>query len=308
MITDMLDAPLRGAVIWTAGREGLAGPCPLTELALSSSGWKASLDRFAPWEEQNGVAVSLDAGRRLSAPALVCGACASSLDVGWAFVREGLLPQWGAVLALTQTRGRGQLRRDWSSPAGNIYAAWAWPAAHGIFDALAPLLAGLVVAEFLASRGVSAEIKWPNDILVNGEKVGGILLEERGGRVLAGVGLNLASAPPPSNLREGAAVKAGSLGENGLAEDPLSLWSALVNFGQSCYTSCVSATFPGDVISRLERRLAWLGREVRVQESGEAAYRARVLGLAEDGGLRLARPDKGPLSETVLHSGSVFLP
>ncbi len=304
----MKHAPSSGAAVWTRGREGLAEPCPLEELACLAPGWKASLTRFAPWREEGDFTQSRHETGRMGPPIVICGACSSSLDVGWALAGEDALPEWGSVLAVSQRKGRGQLRRQWSSPPGNVYAAWAWPGATGLLDALAPLLAGLVVAEFLETRGVAAEIKWPNDILIAGRKAGGVLLEERGGRVLAGIGLNLASAPDAATLRTGAAAPAGILGEYGVTDDPLGLWSALVNFGQSCYRSCVSATFPGDVISRIERRLAWRGREVRVEEAGEAAYRARVLGLAEDGGLRLARPDKGLLSVTVLHSGSVSLP
>jgi BirA family transcriptional regulator, biotin operon repressor / biotin---[acetyl-CoA-carboxylase] ligase len=297
-------SPSRGAAVWTEGREGLAAPLSLETLAAASSGWAESIERFAPWREEDGFAIS-DNPQAPEYPVLVCGACASSLDAARTFVDEGRLPVWGSVLAVSQTSGRGQLRRNWFSPPGNIYAALAWPEAHGAFDVLAPLLAGLMVAEFLETLGFEAQLKWPNDILVGGCKTGGILLEERKGRVLAGIGLNLASAPPPEFLRENRAVPATALAERGLAADPLGLWSALVKFGQSCYDSWASATYPGAVISRLERRLAFLGRDVWVRETETAAYRARILGLAGDGGLRLARQDNGYLSEMILHSGGV---
>jgi len=297
-------SPESGASVWTAGLSGLAAPLTLDVLASASPGWAESVERFAPWREKDEFALS-ESPEAPERPVIVCGACASSLDVARTFVSEGRLPVWGSVLAVSQTSGRGQLRRHWFSPPGNVYAALAWPEAKGVFDLLAPLLAGLMVAEFLETMGVDAQVKWPNDILVDGRKAGGILLEERAGRVLAGIGLNLASSPPPETLRENHAVPATALAACGLAADPLGLWSALVKFGQSCYDSWASAAYPGAIISRIERRLAFLGREASVLEAGKEAYRARVLGLAEDGGIRLARQDKGRLSEMVLHSGTV---
>lgn len=297
-------SPACGAAVWTEGREGLAAPLSLDALAAASPGWAESVGRFAPWREEGGFAVS-ESSAAPDWPVIVCGACASSLDVARTFVGQGRLPVWGSILAVSQTSGRGQLRRNWHSPPGNVYAALAWPGAKGFFDVLAPLLAGLMAVEFLETLDIDARLKWPNDILVDGRKTGGILLEERAGRVLAGIGLNLATAPPPELLRENHAVAATTLAQCGLAADPLGLWSALVKFGQSCYVSWASATYPGAILSRLEQRLAFLGREASIRETGKEAYRARILGLAEDGGLRLALQDKGRLSEMVLHSGGI---
>ncbi len=58
-----------------------------------------------------------------------------------------------------------------------------------------------MVADELAARGAAVRIKWPNDLLVDGRKVGGILVEERGGVVVAGLGLNLGGAPRDHALR-----------------------------------------------------------------------------------------------------------
>lgn len=109
-------------------------------------------------------------------------------------------PTW--ILALRQTAGRGRRGRDWSDPAGNFAATLvlrldeppqrlalrSFTAALALHEALAALTG---LPEALA-------IKWPNDVLLNGGKVSGILLETGPGGVLAiGLGVNLRHAPPP---------------------------------------------------------------------------------------------------------------
>ena len=74
------------------------------------------------------------------------------------------------------------------SPPGNLYAALSWPADAGALGSAAPVVVGACLADALYARGFAARVKWPNDLLVDGAKVGGILLEERGGAVVAGVG------------------------------------------------------------------------------------------------------------------------
>ena len=107
------------------------------------------------------------------------------------------------VWALEQSAGRGRFDRVWTSPPGNLYCSFlsVWDGA--VADAAkSGFAAGLAVrdtvAEF-APKDCEVTLKWPNDILINGAKAGGILLESRaqGGRVwlIVGIGLNLASHP-----------------------------------------------------------------------------------------------------------------
>ncbi len=168
----------------------------------------------------------------LHAPLYLAGHATSSLDVAQALAHRNLLPEWGAVLVLAQSAGRGQLRRAWASPPGNIYAALRLPTAWPLNTEVAATAVGGLFASALTQLGYAVSLKWPNDILqVQNEefstspdgvsvrpcsatawvKAGGILLEERGGVLLAGVGLNISSAPPASALREGFALPAGVL-------------------------------------------------------------------------------------------------
>ena len=80
-----------------------------------------------------------------------------------------------------QTRGRGRNGRDWVSPkAQNIYMslAWQFDVAVEYFHGMG-LVIGVVVVQLLKQYGINAQLKWPNDVLVNGKKIAGILLETR---------------------------------------------------------------------------------------------------------------------------------
>ncbi len=97
-----------------------------------------------------------------------------------------------------QTGGRGRMGRDWASPAGNLYASTIIRLQP--YDPPAPTLAfGAAVALECHLRSLAPDtpfqIKWPNDILVDGAKISGILLERAGDAVVIGIGVNLASHP-----------------------------------------------------------------------------------------------------------------
>jgi len=107
------------------------------------------------------------------------------------------------VLAKRQTEGRGQKGRSWASPEGNLYLTMVLPSGTWARDQVS--LIPLVIATFLGQwlRSVAAirvTIKWPNDLLFAGKKLGGILCEvatqgEAWGPFLIGIGINLEVAP-----------------------------------------------------------------------------------------------------------------
>ncbi|MGH8506850.1 MAG: biotin--[acetyl-CoA-carboxylase] ligase, partial [Stenotrophobium sp.] len=105
-----------------------------------------------------------------------------------------------ALFAEFQTAGRGRRGRNWASPFGaNLYVSLAWSFAQWPQQLTAlPLAVGVVCARALRACGLTdAGIKWPNDLLVDGRKLGGILIEHRaeaGGpcRVVIGIGINVA--------------------------------------------------------------------------------------------------------------------
>src|SRR5262245_6093255 len=182
------------------------------------------------------------------------GSVTSTQDVARA------LPVGTAVVAEHQTAGRGRLDRRWEAPAGTaLLASWVLPV-----HPLAPLAAGVAAAEACGER---VRLKWPNDLLLDGRKLGGILVERTGDRCVVGTGINLDWAPPGAAL-----LGAGRewLVERMAAE--LTRWFAAP---------------AGDVLAAWRRRSDTLGRRVRVEVPGEA-FEGVAEDVAEDGSLVVA--------------------
>src|SRR5215470_4362918 len=106
------------------------------------------------------------------------------------------------VLAETQTAGRGRMGQPWFSPPGvNLYASVLFRGALTLGQApVFSLIAGLALTDAVAEFGAQPTIKWPNDVLIDGRKVGGSLVEcaAREGRVeylILGIGVNLNVEP-----------------------------------------------------------------------------------------------------------------
>ncbi len=102
-------------------------------------------------------------------------------------------PHGALVWADSQTAGRGRLGRSWSSPPGvGLYFSLVLRDLEPDTKARLSLLVGLSVAEALEElSGLRMQIKWPNDVLARGHKIGGVLCEGTSDRIVAGVGLNL---------------------------------------------------------------------------------------------------------------------
>jgi BirA family biotin operon repressor/biotin-[acetyl-CoA-carboxylase] ligase len=114
---------------------------------------------------------------------------------------EGITVVW----AKHQTAGRGRLARTWVSQPGNLFCTFLVPH-HAPVARMAEMgfVAGLAVAEAIAGfvpAGVAVTCKWPNDVLVDGKKAAGVLLEsastggEAASWVVVGIGINVASHP-----------------------------------------------------------------------------------------------------------------
>jgi BirA family biotin operon repressor/biotin-[acetyl-CoA-carboxylase] ligase len=233
-------------------------------------------------------------------PLYLCGTVDSVLDLAHALVAECCLPVWGSVLADSQHCGRGQLRRTWSSPPGNIYAALRLPLTAVFASGAAALAVGMLLAEAFARQGIGLSLKWPNDLLLyppsehgaplgfTAGKVGGILLEERAGALIAGIGINVASAPSCGHIREGGLPVAclNSLPHIKIRSKDalLDLWSCLVDSFIFCYKQWEN--FGDDAwLARTEQRLVWKGEQVLLHD-GEL-HRGVLLGIAASGGVRL---------------------
>jgi BirA family biotin operon repressor/biotin-[acetyl-CoA-carboxylase] ligase len=126
----------------------------------------------------------------LGSPRLHLRSVGSTNDKARELAEQGA-PHGTLVTASEQTAGRGRYGRVWVTPPGTAIAA---SIILRTFDGLLPLRAGLAVADL---AGDAARVKWPNDVLLDGLKVAGILVEARAPEwAVVGIGVNVVSVPP----------------------------------------------------------------------------------------------------------------
>ncbi|WP_158084369.1 biotin--[acetyl-CoA-carboxylase] ligase [Marispirochaeta aestuarii] len=192
------------------------------------------------------------------------------------------------VTADHQISGRGRIAdRRWESSRGrDLLFTLALRLNDIPFGPTAlSLRCGLGLALLLEKRwGLEPWIKWPNDLLIRGGKIAGILCQGRGDWFFTGIGLNLVSPTSASKLRRRAASVTD---ETGREEEPSVVLSALL-------PALKEALSARDWQEQINRRLFGAGSQVTVYPgaagSGES-YRARILGAAPDGGLILLDGD-----------------
>jgi BirA family transcriptional regulator, biotin operon repressor / biotin---[acetyl-CoA-carboxylase] ligase len=175
-------------------------------------------------------------------------------------------PTW--ILAGMQTAGRGRRARPWVSPRGNFHGTLVLkPTGPAETVALRSFVAALALRDALvALTGLpeSFALKWPNDVLCNGGKLAGILLESQGLNgpdpvLCIGIGVNLIAAPDPALVEPGALAPASLLQETGLRVTPEAFLDALA----PAYASR-EAIFQASGFAPL--REAWLAHAARLGE------------------------------------------
>lgn len=105
------------------------------------------------------------------------------------------------IIAQQQTAGRGQWGRTWQSPPGGLYLSLAIPSPD-LPPLIVTLIAGWAIASTLRNFHLPVSLKWPNDLLLEGRKLGGIKTEQRSGtnRLVIGVGINWSNPVPPEGI------------------------------------------------------------------------------------------------------------
>lgn len=212
-------------------------------------------------------------------------------------------PHLSVLLTDSQTAGRGRLDRTWSTPPGSALAvsvllrelpaevaAWGW----------IPLAAGMAMTDAVAAQLPEHEVglKWPNDVLVGGRKICGILAEVTGGAVIVGTGVN--TAMTVQQLPVPTATSFAALGVDADADRLVSdyltgLGSAVAALAGS--GDAVASGLHGEVTARC----LTLGQTVNVSMPDGSTLRGRAARLAADGRLVI---DDGSAEHEVL-SGDV---
>ncbi len=151
----------------------------------------------------------------------------STLDEAARIARDLAGPEW--ILALKQTKGRGRRGREWKDPKGNFAATLVIrPEGNPAQAALRSFVTALAVydaIEAVTGRSEKLSLKWPNDVLLNGGKLAGILLESSGAagavnHLFVGIGVNLMETPMKEWLEPQAVWPVSVHGETGVQVTP----------------------------------------------------------------------------------------
>jgi BirA family transcriptional regulator, biotin operon repressor / biotin---[acetyl-CoA-carboxylase] ligase len=193
-------------------------------------------------------------------------------------LEDGSASHRHVLVADHQTAGRGRLDRIWEAPPGaNLLVSLAFTHVPAVAATLTQRIGLAVVdgvrasAPALAERGATVALKWPNDVLLDGRKLAGILAQRsaRTGAVVVGVGLNVGWAP------EGAARLGDGVSPSTVLGAVLAAFDAL----------------PADCSDRYVAELDTIGRDVQVELPGDVTLRGRATAVDPVGRLVVEEPD-----------------
>jgi BirA family biotin operon repressor/biotin-[acetyl-CoA-carboxylase] ligase len=204
-------------------------------------------------------------------------------------------PEGAVVLAEEQTAGRGRAGRAWHSQrAAGIYVTLLLrPKLAPVQAPLLTMMAGLSAHSAVqALTGLDVDLKWPNDLLIRGKKVGGILTEMHAEPslvrfVIVGVGLNVNQEKFPSEI---SSIATSLRAETGKAQSRMELLVRLMREFESDYNRFLREG-AGSVVARFESVSSYAkGKRVRVT-NGSESYLGTTAGLGPEGLLQVERED-----------------
>jgi len=217
--------------------------------------------------------------------------CDSTNKVAANYIRLGLpSPLW--IIAGTQSGGRGRRGRTWVSEPGNLYASLVFkPTLHPKDLSALPYVVALAVRDTLIEFGlppIEVTCKWPNDILVNGRKLSGILIESSAKSVseleyvIVGIGINLLHSPEETAF-EATSLRA-QLGQEIAVIDAVQTLASKMKNRLEAWTVADFEPIRDEWMS-----CAWgLGQIRRIYTATEA-FDAKLIGLDDQGGLQVVQ-------------------
>jgi BirA family biotin operon repressor/biotin-[acetyl-CoA-carboxylase] ligase len=211
-------------------------------------------------------------------------------------------PEWSVVVADVQTAGRGRQGNTWASPAGNLFLSTLLRPRRGTLSLL-PLLAGVGASEALEALGARVSLKWPNDLILDARKLGGLLAESSSGAhgvewVVLGLGINLEAAPA------GLEGVAAGLSEAGIARPSRDALAAAVLRRWRVWYHRFTEHRESEILQAWRARaLPWWGSRVRALHDGQP-LEGRAIDVDDAGGF-VVELDGG--RRVSLSSGDVHL-
>ncbi len=187
------------------------------------------------------------------------------------------------VVAKHQTKGKGRLSRDWEDGSNSILLSMLIKPKKDLLVSLTPLVASAAVYKFLKKYVDNIQIKWPNDILVNGKKIAGILVEtkylEKFEYVIIGIGININDESFNKTLKD----KAISLYEvTGKKENILEMYEKISEILRKEYKLFLKEKSNYLEINRINSAI--IGEEVFLKIDGKLE-KVKVLNIMDDGSI-----------------------
>jgi BirA family biotin operon repressor/biotin-[acetyl-CoA-carboxylase] ligase len=201
------------------------------------------------------------------------------------------------LIARKQQAGKGRQGRSWVSAVGNFYGSTLVVLRSGDPSAQSlSLAAGLALVEAIdvAVPGQALMLKWPNDVMLLGKKLAGILLERSGDRVVVGFGVNLATAPELTDRP--CASLGGAVAADAFAPLLAGSFARLLGLWRKSEPALIAQAWLA--------RAHPIGTRLTVHSTSDATVTGRFDGLEPDGALRL-RLDDGALE--IVRAGDVEL-
>lgn len=216
-------------------------------------------------------------------------------------------PDGTLVLADNQTAGKGSRGRSWESPAGvSIYMSLILkPDMQPVYAPRLTLVMAHSVARVLRSLGVKAEIKWPNDLVVDGRKLVGILTEMNADgqgiqQVIVGIGINVLTREFPEELHHRATSLLMATGKTFSREELIAL---VTNAFEEDYGKFLETCDLSQLLEQYIQLSATVGKEVRILDpAGEYTGYAETV---DETGQLLVRRDDGQLVKVLADEVSV---
>jgi BirA family biotin operon repressor/biotin-[acetyl-CoA-carboxylase] ligase len=187
------------------------------------------------------------------------------------------------VIADRQTKGRGRFNRTWFSPDGGL---WMSTLLDSTKIELMTLIGTVAICETLNGYDILLGIKWPNDLLLNGKKVGGILAEPAGGKTILGLGLNLNIRDFPDEIEM---VSTSIFAELKKKLDKMMVFDVLCKEIDDLYGMYKRDRIP-EILVKWRHYTVMLGRNVRI-ETADRQVVGRAIDISGDGGLVVTLPD-----------------
>ncbi|MVA76466.1 biotin--[acetyl-CoA-carboxylase] ligase [Auraticoccus sp. F435] len=258
-----------------------------------------STAKTPPGADATRLTALLDDPARWSSVEVVDVTGSTNADLA-AAARAGRVDAGAVLLAWHQERGRGRLERTWTAPPGTSAAVSVLLAVEGVPPTRLPwlpLAVGLAVASGIeATTGVAAALKWPNDVLVDGRKVCGILAQRvetpGGAAVVVGFGLNLTQDAHQLPVPTATSLRLAGAGD----VDRLAVVAGVL----TALGRVLDRWRDGDphLVGEYRARCDSVGREVVVHLPGDERVTGRAVDV-DDSGRLVVRTPVGPRAFSV---------